>query len=52
MLTFLIIFAVAITGLLVVQAMDIECQKPRQRHGKITRSAPAALSFDALHGLR
>jgi|GEM_PF-3500388 hypothetical protein len=52
MLTFLIIFAVAITGLVVVQAMDIECTKPRTRRGKVTRSAPAALFFDTLAGLR
>ncbi len=52
MLTFLIIFAVAIIGLAVVQAMDIECERPRKRRGKISRSAEAALFFDTLAGLR
>ena len=52
MLAFLIIFTLAIAGLLIVQALDVECTKPRTRRGKVTRPAPAALFFDTLAGLR
>ena len=52
MLAFLIIFAVAITGLIVVQVLDVEYTKHGAHRGKATRSAPVALFCDTMAGLR
>ena len=51
MLTFLIILTVSIVALLAAQALDIECNKPRVRRGKVARPAPAERFVETLAGL-
>jgi hypothetical protein len=54
MVIFLIIFAIGIAVLLAVQAMDIECQRPRPRSTKTvpSRATPAATGLRTFNAIR